>query len=343
MQFQDYYEVLGVARDADPDAIKKAYRKLALKWHPDRHADGEREEAEQQFKRVSEAYEVLSDPDKRKRYDQFGQNWEHGQEFTPPSGGRRMTREEFEREFGGASGFSDFFSSMFGDMFRQDFQGQTNRHQRYRYRGADVEAELHLAVGDAIRGGKQGFQVAGSVACERCGGVGLVGEHVCPTCAGLGSVREMKRVDVTIPANVRDGMVLRLRGLGAPGDAGAEPGDLLLTLRLESDDDYAVRGSDVEANVSVAPWEALFGTQVDVRTPRGVTNVRIPPDTEAGRKLRLRGQGLDDGRGGRGDFFLVVRLALPTPLTSRQRELLRQLADASTGAAAGDRGGEAAS
>jgi len=340
MEFQDYYEVLGVPRDADADAIKKAYRKLALKWHPDRHAEDRREEAEEQFKRVSEAYEVLSDPEKRKPYDKFGKDWEHGQEFTPPGGARSMTREEFEREFGGASGFSDFFSSMFGDTFRRDFQGHTDRHQRYRYRGPDVQAELHLGVGEAIRGGKQGFQVAGSVACERCGGVGLVGEHVCPTCAGLGSVRETKRVDVTIPAHVRDGMVLRLRGLGQPGDAGAEPGDLLLTIRLESDEHYSVRGADVEANVSVAPWDAVFGTKVEVRTPRGVTSVRIPPDTTAGAKLRLRGQGFEDGRGGHGDFFLVVRLALPARLTKEQRELLRQLADVSSGAKAR---GEAAS
>jgi len=327
VEFQDYYEVLGVARDASTDEIKKAYRRLALEWHPDRHPEDRRAEAEVRFKRISEAYEVLSDPEKRKRYDRFGENWEHGQEFTPPSGQRTMTREEFERAFGGTSGFSDFFHGMFGDLFRRDFEGQAGQHARYRYRGADVRAELHLKVGDAIRGGTSTFQVPASVACPRCGGVGSVGEHVCPSCIGVGIVHETKTVDLKIPEDVRDGQVLRLRRLGQPAAEGGEPGDLHLTIRLDSDDVYRLRGADVEADVAVAPWEAAFGTAVEVRAPTGRIEAKIPSDTRAGRKLRLRGQGFDDGRGGRGDFFIVVRLALPPRLTERQRELLRELAE----------------
>jgi curved DNA-binding protein len=326
VEFQDYYEVLGVPRGADPGAIKKAYRRLALKWHPDRHGDEGRAAAEVQFKRLNEAYEVLSDPEKRARYDRFGENWKGGQEFTPPPGQRTMSREEFERAFGGGSGFSDFFSSMFGDKLRQDFQGRARRHPRYRYRGADIRAELRLGVRDAIRGARSTFQVPASVACSRCGGVGLIDEHVCPSCTGLGVVQEQKTVELKIPANVRDGLVLRLRGLGEAADAGGEPGDLHLTIRLESDDTYRVRGADVEADVAVAPWEALFGTEVEVRAPTGLTRVKVPAGTRAGRKLRLRGQGLDDGQGGRGDFYVVARLTLPAHLTERQRELLRELA-----------------
>lgn len=335
VEFQDYYEVLGVPREADADQIKKAYRRQALQWHPDRHRGDDRESAEARFRQVSEAYEVLSDPDKRARYDRFGANWKHGQDFRPPPGERTMTPEEFERAFGRAGGFSDFFRGMFGDQFRRDFEGREREHARYRYRGADVHAELHLTVGDAIRGGASTFQINGSVPCARCGGVGLVDEHVCPTCIGVGHVEEPRTVELKIPARVRDGTVLRLRGLGQPAEGGGEPGDLRVTLRLVSDDVYRVRGADVEADVAVAPWEAVFGTDVSVRAPTGRTRVKIPPETRAGRKLRLRGQGLDDGRGGRGDFYVVVRLALPERLTDEQRELLRRFSETATDAVLG--------
>lgn len=330
MQFQDYYEVLGIAREASPDEVKKAYRRLALKWHPDRHPEAERAEAEAEFKRISEAYEVVSDPEKRERYDRFGKDWEHGQEFTPPSGERTMSREEFERTFGG-SGFSDFFTGMFGGQFRGDFAGGPRRHERYSYRGADVHADLHLSVADAIRGGKSTFRFQGAHSCPTCGGVGSLAEHVCPTCTGVGQVRKAKTVELRIPPDVRDGMVLRLRGLGESADGPGESGDLQLSIRLGSDDTYRVRGHDLEADVPLAPWEAEAGGQVEVRTAAGVAKVKFPPHTRAGVKLRLRGQGFGDGRGGRGDFYVVVRLALPDPLTEKQSELLEELGRAGSG------------
>ena len=329
MKFQDYYEVLGVPRTASPDEIRKAYRKLALKWHPDRHKPETRKEAEERFKRISEAYEVLSDPEKRKQYDQFGEHWKQGQEFTPPPGAsgraRAMTPEEFEQMFGGsAGGFSDFFTSMFGDQFRQASAG-AGRHQRFRMRGADVQAELPLSLREAIAGGRRRFELPTTAPCPRCGGVGFLGEHVCPTCMGVGQVHGRKTVEVAIPRSIRDGQTLRLRGLGEPGDAGGEPGDLLLAVRLTSDDVYRVDGADVHADVPVAPWEALAGTKVDVRTPDGVLTLTVPAGTRAGQKLRLRGKGLDDGQGGRGDFYAVVRLALPEVLNERQRQLIKEL------------------
>jgi DnaJ-class molecular chaperone len=152
---------------------------------------------------------------------------------------------------------------------------------------------------------------------------------------GVGHVQQVRTVDLTIPAKVRDGLVLRLKGLGEHGEGGGEPGDLFLTIRLTDDDTYRVRGADIEADVPVAPWEAVFGTKVDVRTPAGVVVVTVPPDTAAGAKLRLRGQGLDDGRGGRGDFHVRVRLALPEHLTKDQRRLLSELKESSGGPVAG--------
>lgn len=320
MKFQDYYEVLGIPRDAPPDKIKKAYRKLALEWHPDRHQDEEKEAAEAKFKAITEAYEVLSDSEKRSRYDQFGEHWEHGQDFTPPAGEQTMGQEEFERAFGG--NFSDFFAQMFGQQYRDQFQGRAEHHPRYSFRGADVQAQLDIPLTAAIRGGTSSFEFPTSAPCPRCGGVGFVEDHVCPTCTGVGSVHDRKRIELKIPDDVRDGQVLRLGGLGQPGVQGGETGDLHLTLRLRPDGAYRLAGGNVEADVEVTPWDALTGTTVEVHTPGATVDAKVPPGTAAGTRLRLRGQGLGDGKGGRGDFFLVVRMALPERLTDRQRELI---------------------
>ena len=324
MKFQDYYQVLGIERDADEDAIKKAYRKLAMKWHPDKHPEGERDEAEAKFKQISEAYEVLSDPEKREKYDKFGENWEHGQEYQPPPGQQTMSPEEFEEMFGGGGGFSDFFRGMFGDQFRGDFRDTgAGQHARYRHRGSDVRAQLELTVGEAIRGGKSSFVVPATISCPRCGGVGFIDEHVCPTCGGVGKVQTQKTVELKIPDDVREGQTLRMRGLGEPGIDGGEDGDLYLTIRITSDDAYRLLDDGaIEADVPLAPWEALAGTKVDVRTASGTAVATIPSGTQAGDKLRLRGQGLAQKGGGRSDFYIVARIALPDGLSDRQKELL---------------------
>ena len=328
MEFQDYYEILGVARDASPADIKQAYRKLALKWHPDRHQGEAKTEAEKTFQRISEANEVLSDPEKRSKYDQFGEHWEQGQEFRPPPGGRTMSREEFEEAFGRDGGFSDFFAQMFGDELRRGFQQSRGTHPRFRHRGADVRAELPLAIGDAIAGGTRRFTIPASMACTQCGGVGLANDHVCPVCGGLGRLRRDRTVDVTIPAQARDGMSLRLKGMGEPGEPGGEAGDLYLTIRLESGGAYRCVGADIEMDVDVAPWDVLKGIKVDVKTPDGELVVKVPAGARSGSRLRVPGKGLADGRGGRGDFYVVVRHALPERLTERQRGLIMQAGEA---------------
>lgn len=330
MKFQDYYEVLGVPRDAQPEAIKKAYRALALRWHPDRHQGPAKATAEERFKAASEAYEVLSDPAKREKYDRFGKDWQHGQEFEPSGpaagGARRMSREEFERAFGGAGGFSDFFREMFGDDLRRDFGGGARPHARYEHRGADVRAELELPLGAALEGGVHRFQVPGQSACRTCGGTGFALEHVCPTCAGIGSLRAPRTVELRIPASVRDGLELRLAGLGEPGQGQGGSGDLFLTLRLVDDERHALVDGELEVTVTVAPWTAEAGGTVDVRTARGTVALKIPPGTRSGRRLRLRGQGLALPGGGQGDCIARVELDLPATLTPLQRELLARLA-----------------
>ena len=332
---RDLYSILGVPKGADEEAIKKAYRKLALKWHPDRHKEADRPKAEAEFKQISEAYEVLSDKEKRREYDRFGGERKQGDEFTPPPGGPTMTREEFEAAFGGAGGFSDFFQQMFGGKVRDDVAHGPRAHARYRYRGADVRADLHLTISDALAGGKRTFEFPARVSCPRCGGTGALGEHVCPACGGVGAVQKARTVELTIPDGVRDGLTMRLRGLGEPGEDGAEPGDLHLVLRLDDDATYRRVGSDLEARATLTPWDALRGTTYDVRTPRAVLSVKIPPDARTGTRMRLRGHGLVDDTGGRGDLYLVVAIDLPRTLTARQRELLDRLAEVSAAAAAG--------
>lgn len=329
MEFQDYYQVLGVGRTASADEIKKAYRRLALQWHPDRHPAEKREAAETKFKRISEAYEVLSDPEKRKRYDELGADWQHGQEFRPPPSGARMSREEFERRFG-TGGFSEFFETLFGEQFGHQYRGGAT-HRRFRVRGADVQAEMTLGLSEAMAGGKRRFELRGRRACDACGGIGFVGgEHVCPSCVGVGTRPVVRTIDLTIPEHAYDGMVVRLKGLGEPGDEGAAAGDLLVTLRIASDAVFRIVPDGVEADVPVAPWEAMFGAEVQVRTPTGSVALKIPRNTKSGARLRLRGKGPTDASGQSGDFFAVVRIALPSELTTHQLELLRELGKAGT-------------
>ncbi|MFY9342978.1 MAG: DnaJ domain-containing protein, partial [Planctomycetota bacterium] len=275
MKFQDYYTTLGVARTATPDEIKRAYRKLAKEWHPDRHPPHKRKDVEDKFKAISEANEVLSDPEKRKRFDALGEHWRHGQDFQPPPGGggfRTVSPEEFARMFGGAGGgggaggFSDFFGQMFGDMFAgAGAGGARGRAQPRAERGEDAEAAIEVSVGDALLGGKKAFALRIAVPCPSCEGEGRIGRRACPACGGLGSQQRERNIELSIPKDARDGQVVRLRGLGEAGDGG--PGDLLLTLRLVPDDAFRLRDDDVEADVVVAPWELLDGTKVDVAVP----------------------------------------------------------------------------
>lgn len=322
--------MLGVARAASAEDIKKAYRKLALEWHPDRHPPERREAAEAKFRGISEAYEVLSDPEKRKRYDELGPNWQQGQEYRPRADDVHMSREEFERRFGEA-GFSEFFETVFGDQFGRQFR-TARGHPRFRVRGADVQAEMTLGLSEALAGGKRRFELRGRRACDACGGVGFVaGEHVCPTCVGVGTRPAVRTIDLTIPERVYDGMVVRLKELGERGTEGASAGDLLITLRLASDEVFRIVADGVEADVPVAPWEAVSGADVTVQTPGGAVTLKIAPGTKSGTRLRLRGKGAFGVDGKPGDFFAVVRYALPGELSERQRELLREAALAGTG------------
>ena len=332
VQFRDYYEVLGLNRNATENEIRSAYRKLARKYHPD--VNPKDKSAEEKFKEVNEAYEVLSDSEKRKRYDQLGQNWKAGQDFRPPPGWREANVEfgdmgDIFGGFGGmggggAGGFSDFFETLFGG--RRGGRGARGG-AGFAMRGRDIEAEIELSLEEAHRGGTRSITLQSTETCPECRGTGSKdGKTLCPTCRGAGAIRRPKTLEVTIPPGVRDGSVIRLAGQGEPGANGGPPGDLFLRVRIRPHRMFDVTGDDdVQVELPVAPWEAALGARVSVPTIEGPVEMTIPGGTQAGQRLRLRGQGLNRRGGGRGDQYAKLKIVNPPKLTPSERELFEKL------------------
>jgi curved DNA-binding protein len=295
---RDFYESLGVPRTASPDEIQRAYRTLARTYHPDVNSDPQ---AEERFKEISEAYDVLSDPDKRRRYDAFGPDFRQVPEGVDPE---TWARARSGRRAGGA-GEQTWFSTggtegidledLFGDLFA----GRTRRGWGP-IPGADQEAELVLPVEEAYRGGRRRITLDG------------------------------RSYEVTIPAGVTDGQRIRLAGQGGQGGDGGPAGDLYLIVRIAPHDRYRVDGRDVYVDLPLAPWEAALGASVAIDTPGGEAKVKVPAGTSSGRRLRLRGRGLPNPRGQPGDLFAEARIMVPDRLSEEERRLFEQLATAST-------------
>lgn len=319
VQYKDYYESLGVPRTASDADIKKAFRKLAREYHPDVAKDKKR--AEEKFKEINEAYEVLSDPAKRKKYDELGANWKQGAEFRPPpgweqafggGGGGRGFRgatpggEEFEFQFGG-TGFSDFFEQLFGARgrgagFRPGgfSRGATFEEQEYAERGRDVEGDIMVTLEEAVHGSVRTV-----------------------------SVRHKSRTEsyqVKIPAGVTEGQKLRVAGRGEAGTGGAAAGDLYLRVRLAKHPDFEVEEHNLIYEAELAPWEAVLGASISVPTLEGPVNIKIPPGTQNGQKLRVRGRGLPLRAGGHGDLIVVAGIEVPKTISETERKLWEQLA-----------------
>ena len=320
--YRDYYEILGVPRTATKDEIQRAYRKIARKSHPDVN---KAKDAEEKFKQINEAYEVLKDPEKRKRFDELGQNWQAGQEFRPPPGwdvrhgfGRGGGGQtEFEWGEGGEGGFSDFFESLFGGQgFRQGRGGaggfQRGGGQVWRQAGADQEATMRIPLEEAIRGGVRPIT--------------LQSQTVAPS--GQIAVQE-KRYDVNIPPGILSGQRVRLSGQGGEGAGGGPRGDLYLKVEVEPHPVFRVEGRDISMDVPVTPWEAVLGGEVPVNTPTGSVTLKIPPGTQSGQKLRLRGKGMPNPKGPAGDLYAIVTIRVPKKPTKQERELFEQLRDVS--------------
>jgi curved DNA-binding protein len=327
VKFRDYYEVLGVSKTATEDEIRKAYRMLARKHHPDVNPGDK--SADEKFKEINEAYEVLSDPDKRKRYDQLGANWKAGSDFTPPPGWEARGAGAGFGGFtaagqGSAGDFSDFFESLFGRR-RGAREGSG-----FRMRGNDVDAEITLSLEEAHRGAKRNISFEAAGTCPTCGGSGTKDGKTCSTCHGMGVVVRPKSLEVTIPAGVRQGSVIRLAGQGEPGGNGGTAGDLFLHVRIQPHKRFEMTGDDdIEIEAPVAPWEAALGATINVPTLEGTVEMKIPPGTQGGKKLRLRGLGLNRRSGGRGDQYVRLKIVNPPDLGAKQRELFEQLAAAS--------------
>jgi DnaJ-class molecular chaperone len=324
VKFKDYYDVLGVKREAAPDQIKQAYRKLARKHHPDVNPKDKR--AEEKFKEINEAYEVLSDPDKRKRYDELGPNWRSGADFTPPPGWATVDVDagDFGDIFGG-SGFSDFFETLFGGGTRSSRTRTRRRPAGFRSRGRDAEAEMTVSLEDAHRGAVHRITLQGSSVCQVCQGTGTTGGRVCMNCRGSGQLLSPRTIDIKIAPGARDGSVVKLAKQGHPDAGGGEPGDLYIKLRVEPHPLFTVSGDDVYIDLPVAPWEAVLGAGVEVPTIDGRAQLTIPAGSQNGQKLRLRGQGLNRRGGGRGDLYARLKIVVPASSTEREKQLYGEL------------------
>jgi curved DNA-binding protein len=297
--FRDYYEVLGVPRDASSDDIRGAYRKLARQYHPDVNKDPG---AEDRFKEIAEAYEVLRDPEKRERYDRLGANWKAGEDVSGAAGFGDFAQQggfgDVRVEFGDGAGFSDFFESFFG---ARGGGRRSTGFDGFSTRGADQEAQLELSLEEAARGGRRKIS--------------------------LGDGRDY---EVNVPAGVRDGQRIRLAGEGGRGAAGGSAGDLFLRVRLKPHPRFRVQGRDLYVELPVAPWEAALGATVEVPTLEGRTRIKVPPGSSSGRRLRLKDEGMPGQTGGSGDLYATVKIEVPKKLSKEERQLFERLAEVSS-------------
>ncbi|MDD2620734.1 MAG: DnaJ C-terminal domain-containing protein, partial [Syntrophomonadaceae bacterium] len=267
VSFRDYYETLGVKRDADPKAIKSAYRKLARKWHPDLHSGKKKEEADEKIKQINEAYEVLSDAEKREKYDRLGSNWRNGEQFdsSPFGEGTYYSTSNLNPE--DMQGFSDFFSVLFGSQARSP-GGARRQGSFYEgpMRGQDIESSIDLTLEEAYHGVSKALQLSSSHICPECRGSGLQGQGFCRHCGGTGSISEPHNLNVKIPAGVYEGSSIRLKGQGGAGIGGGEKGDLYLKVHLLPHPIFKVKGIDIESEVTVRPEQAVLGDKITVAT-----------------------------------------------------------------------------
>jgi len=303
VEFRDYYKTLGVAKTATADEIKKAFRKLARQHHPDLAQD--KKAAEEKFKEINEAYEVLSDAEKRKKYDEVGPNWQQaGAGFRPPPGGGGFPggyggggapggyEEEFQ--FGG-TGFSDFFEAFFGRGARGGRRGSAFYGEEAPLRGQDAEADIMVTLEEALHGSTRQISFT------------------------RGRAGKVETYTVKIPKGVREGQRIRLAGIGGEGIGGGEAGDLYLRVRFERHPEFTVEGADIVHEVELPVTQAVLGGEVMIPTLDGRAKLKVPAGTQNGRKFRIPGKGMPQRGGARGDFYAVIDVQLPTTLTPTQR------------------------
>lgn len=305
MEYKDYYKILNVDRKAQADDIKSAYRRLARKYHPDVSKE---KNAEEQFKNVQEAYEVLKDPEKRAAYDQLGSNWKAGQDFRPPPGWNQQQQRAqhggFHFEEADMGGFSDFFSDLFGG--RQG--GRTGGFDGFQQRGSDQNAKVVISLEEAFRGATKTFQLQ------------------VPEMTQRGQQMATRTIKVTIPAGSLPGQQLRLAKQGNPGMGGGVAGDLFLEIDIAPNSLFTLKGRDIYITVPTTPWEAALGAEINIPTLAGKVGLKVPAGAQSGQKLRLKGRGMP-GKTETGDQYIIIEIKIPQAKTAAERELYQRMAE----------------
>ena len=341
-QLKDHYQTLGVSRNANQKELQAAFRKLARKYHPDANKDDP--SAEEQFKNINEAYEVLSDEKDRKLYDRYGDEWRAYRDagFTgdePRAQSRPGSQPPFYRTYqSGSAGSADrgddaMFGSIFDSMFSRSAGGAETNFRRRPAKGADLEQPIDVSFDEAFRGTERRFDIQSPETCPTCHGEGLVRGAICPRCDGSGSIMRARTIEVTIPAGVTSGQRIRVKGQGGPSSTGGPPGDVFLIVNVLPDPRFERIGANLRVNIEVPLVDAVLGGEVRVPTPTGRVALTIPPETQNGRVFRLRNQGMPKvkSKGERGDLLATVQVVLPESLSDEERELFRRLRDLQTG------------
>lgn len=348
MDYKDYYKILGVTKSTSAEEIKKSFRRLARKYHPDVNPGDKK--AEEKFKEINEAYEVLSDSDKRRKYDTLGPNWQEQFGFQPGASARRTynyggrstsgtgagTAGSFDANMGGA-GFSEFFETLFGRSGSSPNPARGTREDVRRRAGDNIEQPVEVTLQEAYIGGVRTFKIQSTEACPICHGTGLVSGQLCTNCSGKGLLPRTKSIQVKIPPGVDNGSKIRIPNEGQPGIGGGVRGDLFLVITVNPDSAFERKGDDLYTDINVDLVTAMLGGQASL--PRLVpvveenkkTALTIPPETQNGRLIRLSGKGMPRLRGeGYGDLYVRVKVVLPMQLSAKERDLFEQLARSRT-------------
>ncbi len=318
MAEKDYYSILGVPKSASDKEIKQAYRKLARKMHPDVNPADKKAEGE--FKKVNEAYEVLSDPEKRRKYDQFGENWQHADQFAHAGTAGNRTGGAWTEtngvDFGGVGDFENIIDSLFGRR-----RSASKRPRR----GADLEHLVEVSLEEAYKGATRLLNLQVEDTCQACNGAGSVNGR-CSACLGAGAVVTSKRIEVKIPAGVTEGSRVKITGAGNAGANGGSKGDLYLIISIRPNEKFQRKGNDLHTEVQVPFLTAILGGEAEVPTVTGKVALKIPAETQNGRVFRLGGMGMPHiNSAGKGDLYAKVSVMLPTKLNERQKKLLEEL------------------
>lgn len=324
MAGKDYYQILGVPRSATDKDIKKAYRQLARRYHPDLNPGNKTFEAK--FKEINGAYEVLSDPEKRKKYDKYADQWQYAEQFERAGAGRDNRWQTQGGPFT-AYDFEDMgdLGGIFDNLFRGFERGGGTTQQFSRPR--NIQNTIDVTLEEAYSGATHTFQLQSEEVCPTCGGSGRTGSRggACPGCGGSGRVPRVKRIEVKIPAGVTDGSRIRLTGEGTMGRGGTK-GDLYLIVRMKPENNFERKGDDLFTEVSVPLFTTLLGGEVEVPLPKGRLALKIPPETQNGNVFKLTGKGMPRlGRNTSGDLYARIKVVLPGKLTSQEKQLFQQL------------------